>query len=100
MSLAELFLNLLSVFGLTFIFVHAKIMDKLKIRPLLNKWEFTKELQHCALCSGTWIATFFVLLNPSFEIKFIFAAAGFSFILERFVILMDDYIIKINTKND
>lgn len=91
---------LLACAGLTFIIVHATIMDKLKIRPFLQKFSFTRELIKCALCTGVYISTFFALLY--FPIKMapllIFSGAIFSFLIERIIILVDELIIKLEKK--
>jgi hypothetical protein len=91
---------LLACAGLTFIIVHATIMDKLKIRPFLQKFQFTKELIHCSLCTGVYVSTFFALCY--FPIKnaplYIFGGAFFSFFFERLVIFIDDCIIRMNQK--
>jgi hypothetical protein len=87
----------LAIFGATFIFVHAKIMDILRIRPFLNRFEFTRELQKCSLCSGFYISAlfgiFYIPLNML--IPFICAGAGVAFYLERTVILIDELVIKL-----
>lgn len=93
----DIIILFLAIFGATFIFVHAKIMDILKIRPFLNQFEFTKELQKCSLCSGVYISAlfgiFYIPLNML--IPFICAGAGIAFYLERMAILFDELIIKL-----
>jgi uncharacterized membrane protein len=91
----EIFLLLLACSGITFTFVHAEIMNILGIRPFLNKWEFTRKLQKCALCSGTYISALVGIFYISYIwlIPFIFAGAGFSFLFERICILLDELII-------
>lgn len=98
----EFLLGLLACFGMTFTFVHAKIMDILGIRPFLNRWEFTKQLQHCSLCSGFWIGLLYAILfiPLKFVIPFAFAASGFSFFFERIAILVDELVMKMTDKDD
>lgn len=96
-----IFLFLLACAGLTFIIVHATIMDKLKIRPFLQKFSFTKELIKCALCTGVYVSALFSFLY--FPIKMapllIFSGAIFSFLIERILILVDENVIKLEKKN-
>lgn len=87
-------LFLLACAGLTFIIVHAKIMDKLKIRQFLNKFEFTRELIKCSLCTGVWTGTFLSLLYCplSSVLLYALASSAFSFLYERFVIFLDELV--------
>jgi hypothetical protein len=98
MSMSILFLFLFCAFGLTCIIVHGQILDILKIRALYNKIEFFKKLFSCSLCTGWWVGLLLGIIY--FDIKYIipfsFASSGFCFFLERFTILLDDVIIKIN----
>lgn len=93
----EILLLLLACFGMTCIFVHGEIMDIVGIRPFLDKWEFTRKLQKCSLCSGVYISAFIGLIFMPWLwiVPFTFAGAGVSFILERLCILMDELIIKL-----
>jgi hypothetical protein len=93
----DIIILFLAIFGATFIFVHAKIMDILKIRPFLNQFEFTRELQKCSLCSGIYISALFGIFYMPINmlIPFIFAGAGVALYLERIVILFDELIIKL-----
>jgi len=90
-------LFLLACFGLTTIIVHGEIMDILKIRPFLNKWNFTKKLIKCSLCVGVYVSALLSILYFPIQllIIMIFAGAGFSFLLERTVIFIDEKIIKL-----
>lgn len=92
---------LLSCAGLTFIIVHATIMDKLKIRPFLNKFQFTKELIKCSLCTGVYVSTLFALFYCPLElaILYIFAGAAFSFFYERLSLLIDIVVAEKEKKN-
>jgi hypothetical protein len=96
----ETFVWLLACAGLTFIIVHATIMDKLKIRPFLQKFNFTRELIKCALCTGVYVSALFSLIYQPIEAAplFIFGGAAFSFLYERVVILLDELILKISKK--
>lgn len=96
MSLLEILLLLLGCAGLTFTIVHAEIMSILKIRQFLQKFDFTKKLIKCALCTGTWVgmACSLAYIEKKYIIPFVFASAAFSFLFERTVILLDEKIIK------
>jgi len=97
-----IFLFLLACAGLTFIIVHATIMDKLKIRPFLQKFSFTRELIKCALCTGVYVSALFSFLY--FPIKMapllIFSGAIFSFLIERILILVDESVIELEKKKN
>lgn len=101
-----IFLNALILFlaavGLTFIIVHAKIMDKLKLRQMWEKIPFFKELFKCGLCTGFWVGVFYatplflLLLNGLFPVIFYittlpFAISAMSFLYERTIIMLLDY---------
>lgn len=101
-----IFLNTLILFwaaiGLTFIIVHAKIMDKLKLRPLWEKVPFFKELFKCGLCTGFWVGflyatpLFLLLVNGLFPILFYivtlpFAISATCFLYERIIMILLDY---------
>lgn len=92
---------LLACAGLTFIIVHATIMDKLKIRPFLNKFQFTRELIKCSLCTGVYISVFFGLQCISLKllILYVFAGAAFSFLFERLALLIDIINVEKQNKN-
>lgn len=99
MNLTDLLLFLFSSAGLTFIIVHATIMDKLGIRQFLNSFKFTKELIRCSLCTGFWASMFIAIFffkqwNPAF----FFAGSAFSFLFERLTILLDEKIQKIENE--
>lgn len=96
----EIFLLLLASFGLTFTIVHAEIMDILKIRPFLNRFEFTRKLIKCSLCSGFYVSLFFAFwyLPLANWLVFAFAGSGFSFIMERLAILIDELVIKLENE--
>jgi hypothetical protein len=96
MNLADLILFLFASAGLTFIIVHATIMDKLGLRQFLNTFSFTRDLIKCSLCTGFWASLiisvlFFRNFNPSLP----FAGSAFSFLFERLTILLDEKIIQI-----
>jgi hypothetical protein len=98
----ETFVWLLACAGLTFIIVHATIMDKLKIRPFLQKFSFKRDLIKCALCTGVYVSAFYSFLY--FPIKMapllIFSGAIFSFLIERILILVDENVIKLEKEKD
>lgn len=102
MNLAELLLLLLSCCGLTFIVVHAEILDLLKIRQLFNKSPFVKKLTRCSLCTGFWVGSFIGLIWIPFKffIPFCFASSAISFIFERIVILLDEHILKLEHESN
>ena len=96
----DTFLFLIACAGMTFTIVHAEIMDILHIRPLLDKWSFTRKLTHCSLCTGTWVGA---LLGPfavelRFVIPFLFASAAVSFLFERLMILIDESVLKLENE--
>ena len=97
-SMVEFIILLLACCGLTFTIVHAEIMDILKIRPFLQRFNFTKKLIKCSLCSGLYvgilIGVFYIPM--SILIPFAFCSSGVSFLYERFVYLLDELIIKIS----
>ncbi len=97
MTIADLLLFLLSTAGLTFIVVHATIMNKLGIRQKLNKNSFLKDLIKCSLCTGYWVASFFtILFFPSKILILPFAGSAFAFLFERTTILLDEKINQIS----
>lgn len=98
----ETFVWLLACAGLTFIIVHATIMDKLKIRPFLQKFSFTRDLIKCALCTGVYVSALFSLIYQPIEAAplFIFGGAAFSFLYERILILVDENVIKLEKEKD
>ena len=101
-SLVELIVLLLSCCGITFTIVHAEIMDILKIRPFLQKFNFTKKLIKCSLCSGTYVGLLIgsIYLPWNWVIPFAFTGAAISFFYERSVYLIDEHIIKIEKEKD
>jgi len=94
----DLYFLLLVAAGLTTIIIHAEILDILKIRPFLHRWEFTKKLTKCSMCTGWWVGVLIsILVLPISHLAFFpFAASIVSLILERLFVLIDDTIIKIN----
>lgn len=101
MSLFELIIFLLlSVAGFTFTLVHGEIMDILKIRPLLQRFNFTRKVIKCSLCSGVWVGliTATVFLPVVYIIPFAFAGSATAFLFERVTYLIDELIIGIETK--
>ena len=94
--MVELIILLLACCGLTFTIVHAEIMDILKIRPFLQRFNFTRKLIKCSLCSGFYVGGFMMLFHNigDLSIIFPFAASAFTFLWERIVILLDDTIHK------
>lgn len=101
-TLVELITLLLACCGMTFTIVHAEIMDILKIRPFLQRFNFTKKLIKCSLCSGTYIGLLLgsIYLPWNYVIAFAFAGAGIAFIYERSVYLIDEHIIKIEKEKE
>lgn len=100
MTIIDLFLFLFATAGLTFIIVHATIMDKLRIRQTLNKNSFLKDLIKCSLCTGFWVAAFFAtIVCPSKIFLLTFAGSAFAFLFERTTIFLDEKIHQI-TKHE
>ena len=96
MNLADLTLFLFSSAGLTFIIVHATIMDKLGIREILKSNSFTRDLIKCSLCTGFWTSLFIsIFFFNTFHFALPFAGSAFSFLFERLTILLDEKIIQI-----
>lgn len=109
MGIFDGILILLAVLGLTIIFVHSTIMDKIGLRPFWERAKFFKELFDCSMCCSFWFAGygifcaylkiqldsfwFYVLTLP-------FACSAFSYMIERFVILADEKINQILKKNE
>jgi hypothetical protein len=107
MTLFDGLLLLLAVAGLTLIFVHATIMDKLGLRQLWQKWNFTKELFNCSMCSAVWLSIYAILAiyvklqySPIYYyiMTLPFACSAFSFLWERASILIDEKIIESEQK--
>jgi pheromone shutdown protein TraB len=96
MNLSDTIILLLGCVGLTVVIVHAEVLDLLKIRPFLNKWEFTRKLIKCSLCTGAWVSLIIGLLYVKLLLllPFIFAGAIASFFIERTVILVDELVMK------
>jgi hypothetical protein len=93
MNFTDLLIFLFSTAGLTFIIVHATIMDKLGIRQKLNEHSFTRDLIKCSLCTGFWASAFLSLLfHPSQILLLPFAGSAFSFLFERTTIFLDEKI--------
>lgn len=98
MFIADLILMLLSVLGLTFIFIHSEIMDMIGLRPFWEKWSFTNKLFKCSMCCPFWLSLYvlaayaisfwwhflFVLLT------FPFACCAFGYMFERITIMADE----------
>jgi hypothetical protein len=101
MTLSELLLFLFGCSGITFIVVHATIMDLLKIRPLLHKWSFFKKLTTCSLCTGAWAGMFLTPFKLGITQEYLLsvgAASAASFLFERATILLDCKIIEYEKK--
>lgn len=101
MTLNELALFLIGCSGITFIIVHATIMDILKIRPLLHKWSFFKKLTTCSLCTGAWAGMFLSPIEFGLTKEYLLsigAASAASFLFERATILLDCKIIEYEKK--
>ena len=98
----ETFIWLLACAGLTFIIVHATIMDKLKIRSFLQKFSFTRDLIKCSLCTGVYVSALFSFLYFPMKMAplLIFSGAIFSFLIERILILVDENVIKLEKKKN
>jgi len=96
MSFWELFLLLSCCCGMTFTIVHSEIMNILKIRQFLHKWEFFKKLTSCSLCTGFWVGVGVGLLYVPFYYvgPFAFSSSAFCFLYDRTTILLDEKIIK------
>jgi hypothetical protein len=97
-SMVELIILLLACCGLTFTVVHAEIMDILKIRPFLQRFNFTKKLIKCSLCSGLYVGILIGIfyIPMSILVPFALASSAISFLFERFLYLLDEIIIKIS----
>ena len=91
MDISLLLFLLLASHGLTNILVNAKIFDIWKIRPIIEKYEFTKILFKCSMCLGWWVGLLIAIiyLPLYYIIPFAFAASGICFLFERFSILLD-----------
>jgi len=93
MTLESLLLFFFASAGLTFIIVHATIMDKLGFRQKLNEHSFTRDMIKCSLCTGFWVSVFLSLLfHPSQILLLPFAGSAFSFLFERTTIFLDEKI--------
>ena len=92
----DIFILLLACAGLTVNIVHAEIFDMLYLRPLWNKWSFTKKLFGCSLCTGFHVgwSIGLVYIPIWWVIPFAFASSGFCFLFERLVIMIDNVILK------
>jgi hypothetical protein len=97
-SMVELIILLLACCGLTFTIVHAEIMDILKIRPFLQRFNFTKKLIKCSFCTGFYVGILIGIfyIPMSILVPFALASSAISFLFERFVYLLDEIIIKIS----
>ena len=101
MSILDLLILFFTVAGLSFTFVHAEIMDIIKLRPLWEKVTFFKKLFNCAFCSGFYfsiIVECFLDVPLKYFFFLPFAGAAFSLLWERSVILIDDTVSYLGKK--
>ena len=96
------FLYLISI-SLTFILCHSEILDILKIRPFLFKWEFFRKLLRCSFCTSVYVGIFLTLLFIPFGkmwIIFPLTVCPIVFLWDRFVIYLDERIIELENKRN
>lgn len=107
MTFIDILLVLLCMAGITFIFVHSTIMDKIGLRKLWEKWDFTKELFHCSMCCPFWfsiygMAAIYVKFTyaPIFFYMMVlpFASSAFCYFFERMAILFDEMVVERENK--
>ena len=98
MNFVEVFLLLLATCGVTFTFVHSKIVSMIGLRQQWEKINFFKELFHCSFCTGFWAGLIVgtIFLSLKWIVPFGFAAAAFSLLWDRLVILLDYIIIALD----
>ena len=93
-------LYLLACYGLTFTLCDAKLFTRL--RDLLCRWKFARELLSCYFCTGFWLSM--VLCVPLFWGSFVdgymwqrvvaviaygFAGAAFSYFLDAVIVRLE-----------
>jgi hypothetical protein len=85
---------------ITFVLVHAEILDILKIRPFLFKCNFLKKLLKCSFCTSFYVGIALAVLLLPFNqwFIFIFSVPAIVFLWDRIVILLDEKIIELENK--
>ncbi len=89
----QLFLFLLSSFGLQFLLCQSSLLEAPR-RHVKNKSQFLDKLISCSFCSGFWcgLALFFVIFNTlplHFSLVYGLAASAFCYLLDTVLLYLE-----------
>jgi hypothetical protein len=82
-------------------------MDKVGLRKLWNKWQFTRELFSCSMCCSFWFAAYGILsiyvkltFAPIYFYAMVlpFASMAFCYFWERMTIMFDELVVERENK--